>query len=310
MKIAEYSEKYDEALKSIDELSFLTVKYHQDVIKSSVCVALKGKKVMGAGFLKAGATFLRIEDDLPYYFIHAEYFADNTADPVDQIEASEMILEELKDCFNSIQDTYPHKRLILRLWSDSKKTAYLEFLIFHGFRPMRISPVLVRELDDECDSEELSEIIDTGTCEKLVIKDMDPNDDRFMEEYLITNGEAFEVPDSAQELKFITGGEDSHVFAVMSGNRVIASVTTWKISEKRAATENIFCAADHRRRGITAYLINYVCSFLYKKGYSEASLSVFGDNQPAEQLYLKLGYMLEGCMIECHYERDYKNIGF
>lgn len=303
IKIIDYNGKYDEEIKAIDEITFFTLKYHGDVIRDSICLAIDGRKLLGIGLLKAGATFLKVDElELPYYFIHAEYIADDSADVEKQVEASELLIGELKKRFLDIQKSKPGKRLILRLWCNAAKDAYLEFLIYHGFRPMRISPIMVRSLTAED-----AIPADEG---KYKVTEMNPYDDGFMKEYLITNGEAFEVADSAAELRFTMGGEDSHVFAVMEGSRVIAAVTTWKITDKRAATENIFCAADHRRKGVTSYLLSRVFAYLYEKGYEEASLTVFGDNQPAQQLYLKLGYELQGVMLECHYEDGYRNIGY
>lgn len=307
--LEKYSDKYEEQLKSIDMIAFNTVNYHADVLAASVRVAVDGERLIGVGYLKAGATFLKAdESDLPYYFIHAEYITDDESDPEEQIEASELLLEELKRQFDELCDKYADKRLILRLWCNSTRTAYQEFLMAHGFRVMRVMPILVRELVPEDEDADEKIILSDG--EALDIREMDPYDDAFMHAYMVTNREAFEVEDSANELRFVMGGEDSHVFAVMKGERVIASVTLWHITDERAATENIFCAEDYRKKGVTSALLQYVFGFLRKKGYEFASLTVFGDNLPAIGLYFKLGYELEGNMLELHYEKNYKNIGF
>ena len=89
------------------------------------------------------------ERELPYYFIHAEYIPDEGADVETQVEASELMLEDLKGKFADIQSRYNDKRLILRLWCNTEKTAYQEFLMAHGFRPMRVLPILVRKLTED-----------------------------------------------------------------------------------------------------------------------------------------------------------------
>lgn len=313
IKIIDYSDRYDEKLMKLDMMSFLNIKYHRDVILKSVCLAADGDEIIGVGMLKAGATFLKIdEEELRYYFIHADFLADEGADAEAQVIASGMLIEELKKRFDKIQDSHKGKRLILRVWTNAMKKDYLEFLMSYGFRPMRVTPIMARELTDE-DMEAYSEdepVIRLKGGEKLAIREMDPDDENFAKEYIKTNREAFEVEDSINELRFVMGGEDSHVFAVMKGERVIAALTTWTVSEGRAATENIFCAQDYRQKGVTSALIQYALGFLRSRGYEQASLTVFGDNQPATQLYLKLGYEVEGTLLECHYERDYKNIGF
>ena len=305
VKLTEYNEKYDTRLRKLDPVTYYTIKYHSDVITESVCAAIDGNKLIGVGFLKSGATFLKVDKlDLPCYFIHAEHIEDEKADPEKQIIASELILERLKTVFGDIQEKHTGKRLILRLWCDAKRIVYEEFLMMHGFRPMRIIPVLVRELtkEDERYYESSRKTITMNDGEELRIEEMNPNDDSFMEAYTVTNREAFEVEDSENELKFVMQGEDSHVFAVMKEKRVIAAVTLWRISGERAATENIFCAADYRRKGVTSQLLKYVFGFLKSRGYEQASLTVFGDNQPAAQLYFKLGYEVESNFLELHYE--------
>lgn len=314
IKIRNYSEEYDEQIKALSMVTFFTIKYHQDTIADSVCLAFDGEKLVGTGYLKAGATFLKIDaEDLRYYFIHAEFMADEEADAESQVVASGMLLEELIRRFDAVQDKYPGKRLILRLWCQAQQTDYLEFLMAYGFRLMRVTPILVRTLTDE-DADvftaKASNVISLKNGEKLEIRECDPYDEAFARAYTVTNREAFEVEDSLNELRFVMGGADSHVFAVMKGERVIAAVTTWLITDERAATENIFCAEDYRHMGVTSTLLGYVFGFLKDKGYEEGSLTVFGDNQPAMQLYLKLGYEVEGTLLECHYERDYKNIGY
>lgn len=309
IRICEYTPLYDEQLKAVDMMSFLNIKYHPDVLADTVCLAVEDDKLLGVGFLKAGATFLKVDtEELPYYYIHAEFKADENADAESQVIASRFMLEELKGSFTVIQDKYPGKRLILRLWCGAGKSAYLEFLMSLGFRPMRVIPVMVKELEDEEFTSDDSIILPNG--EELKIREMNPCDENFAAAYTVTNREAFEVEDSIGELKFMMGGEDTHVFAVMKGERVIAAVTTWVVSEGRAVTENIFCARDCRRMGITGRLLEYTFSFLKAKGYEEASLTVFGDNQPAAQLYFKSGYQLESCILECHYELNYKNAAY
>lgn len=309
MKTILYNEKYDKAIQNIDMILFFTIKYHNDVLKDTVTLAVDGRKVCGVGYLKAGATFLKVEkENLPYYFIHSEIFTDVSADPALQVGAMSLLLAELKRRFLEIQDKYSDKRLILRMWSPAENLDFLEFLMEHGFRQMRLTPIMVKSLtkkDIKKDDTDLS-FIEEG----LHIREMDPNNDEFLKAYMVTNREAFEVEDSGDEMKFMMGGADSHVWAVMKEDRVIAALSTWQISEKRAATENIFCAEDYRKKGVTSALIKYVFSQLRKSDYREASLTVFGDNQPAMQLYLKLGYVLNGELIECHFEKEYKNIGF
>lgn len=311
LEIIEYNEKFDDDIMKLDELMFLEIKYHADVLKETICIALYNNEFAGVGFLIAGATFLQIEkQELPYYHLHAEYKAVVGTDY--EVEASTEMLENLKLKFCRLQDTYFDKRLILRLWCGGSESAYMEFLLYHQFRAMKVTPILVKSLDDSGKKHELG--IDEFLFrldKEMKIQEIKPNEDpELMKSYMEANGSAFCVEDSENELRFRLGSPKSHVFAVMKGSQVIASVTTWEVSEKRAATENIFCIEKYRNRGVTTALLEYVFNYLHGNGYREASLTVFGDNQPALQLYFKLGYELLATLVEMHYETDYEPVMF
>lgn len=311
IKTVKYDSKYDEQIKAIDMVLYYTIMYHSDVFTDTVLLAVREEDdcLTGVGYLKAGATFLKVKtEELPYYFIHGEMFVPEDADAEALVISMDMLIDALKKEFEDIQAEYPGKRLILRTWSNADNKDYLEFLMVHGFRQMRVTPIMVKNLVDE-DFDNVAPQITVGD-EILEIKEMDPNDPAFLREYMVTNREAFEVEDSAAELLFMLDGGDSHLYAVMKGDKVIAAVSSWQIDDRRATTENIFCKEEYRHKGVTTALIKYVLGILKERDYEEASLTVFGDNQPAMQLYLKLGYELNGTLIECHYEREYRNIGY
>lgn len=309
LEIVDYSERFDGDIIRLDELIFLELKYHQDVIKDSVCIALQDGAFAGIGFLIAGATYRVIDErELRYYQISVEYKAVEGTEW--EIEASEAILEDLKLSFEDICNEYPEKRLILRLWSNGANNAYIEFLMMMEFRPMKVTPILEKRLD--CNQKQAGALMEQARADiraigsALTITEIFPNrDEHMMSEYLRSNGSAFEVEDSSAELCFRMEGPFTKVFAVMEGETVVASVTVWKITEEQAATENIFCIDGYRNRGITTALLQYAFAFLRQEGFSRASLTVFGDNQPAVQLYFKLGYELTGTLLEMHYEPDY-----
>lgn len=311
LEIIEYDIKYNSDIRKLDELMFLEIQYHADVLKNTICIALYDGEFTGAGFLIAGPTYLQLgKQDLPYYHLHAEYKA--VVGTECEVEASTEMLKHLKLDFCKLQDRYYDKRLILRLWCGGSESAYMEFLMYHEFRAMKVTPILVKSLDMGQMKRELqiSEFL-YRLDKKLEICEIKPQEDeKLMRAYMNANGSAFEVEDSENELRFRLASPKSHVFAVMRGNEVIASVTTWEVSKNRAATENIFCIEKYRNRGVTTALLEYVFDYLRENGYHEASLTVFGDNQPAVQLYFKLGYELLATLVEMHYETDYSPVMF
>lgn len=314
LEIVDYSDEYDEDIKKLDELMYLEIKYHGDVVEESICLALYDGVFAGIGFLIAGSTFRQIDNrELPYYHLHAEYKAVTDTDY--EVQVSQEILEDLKISFCDIRKRYPDKRLILRLWCGGSEAAYMEFLMYHGFRPMKVTPIMLKSLDGDiglkintCD--EAAEYL-RSIDESLVLREIKPqSDEKLMREYMRTNGGAFGVEDSEDELIFRLYSPDSHIFAVMQGDKVVASVTVWKVTRDRAATENIFCDENFRNRGITTAMLGYTFDYLRKSGFHEASLTVFGDNITAVRLYIGLGYEIMTTLIEMHYETDYVPVQF
>ncbi len=310
IELVDYSEIYDDDIMADNPIFLFEIKYHGDVLKDSICVALYDGKYAGVGFLQAGPTFLCIESrDLPYYHIHMEYKAVSGLDC--EIEVTELLLEDLKDSFSDLQANYPGKRLLLRTWNKADSVLSLEFLIAHEFRPMKVTPIMIHNLEDidydlpDSTSEYTYTLPPSKKSGEVIIKPIEFTDDMWSQ-YLEANGDAFVVADSKNELGFKLNDPNTVVFGAFHNGRLVGSVTTWQLSETRATTENIFCVKEYQGLGIASNMIKYVSDYLIKHGYTEASLTVFGENLPALSLYLGLGYEIQNELLEMQYEVGFK----
>ncbi|MDJ0746329.1 MAG: GNAT family N-acetyltransferase [Xenococcaceae cyanobacterium MO_167.B27] len=59
----------------------------------------------------------------------------------------------------------------------------------------------------------------------------------------------------------------------------------------------IFVASEHRRRGIGTSLINQAQAWAKDAGSCQIGIQVFADNQPALQLYRKMGFQTQSLLM-------------
>lgn len=72
---------------------------------------------------------------------------------------------------------------------------------------------------------------------------------------------------AAGELRFRLGDEHTKIFVARNGKEVVSSVTVWRISDVRAATENIFTIPEYRRKKIGWKVVEKSLSYLKEQGY-------------------------------------------
>ncbi len=300
IELTSYDSKYDEEIAALDGLMSLEIRYHADVLSESVCIALSDGKVAGVSYIIRHSTFLHIRKKLEAHYLHGVYKA--LPGHECEVEISDALVEDLKETYRRVASAHPGKPVRLRMWCGAEKTGYAQFLMSHGFKMSRIMPVMVRDLrafseEKKTDPSCISKLPAGYELREATL------DDAFSAQYLKVNGACFIVPDSLNELRFYTAG-GARIFAVLKDGALCAALTTWRISDTRAATENIFCKPSFRRKGLTSALIDHVSGILSDEGYSEASLSLFGENRPAFHLYEKLGYETQGFVLEAVYDTE------
>lgn len=275
-----YDSKFDSGIGKLDESHLNEILHHEDIVKESVTLALCDGELIGSGYL------LRT----PGNYVSLVFKTDlRTAAGID---AAEALLTELMRRFRLLKRNAPG--LVCRLWCGAEESAYQSFLSLFGFAPADTMYKMVCPLTAAGK--------ETALPDGYVIRTIDLHDPAVMREYMRVNGSAFGIPDSEKEMLFRTGYADGIVSAVMKDTELVAAVTTWPVSGKRAATENIFCADKYRRQGFTSALIRSVQDRLFREGYREAVLYVYDRDRAARKLYQKLGYTLERVETELQAE--------
>ncbi|HAG70392.1 MAG TPA: hypothetical protein DCL38_10550 [Lachnospiraceae bacterium] len=303
IKITAYDPKFDRELKELDPDIYLEVKHHRDVMKNDILAAVtekSGKAVLcGIGYLLASSSYRLIEvKKLTEYYIHAIFRAFGRA----EAEGSVLLLGSLIDRFKVHVKNNPSKELYLRLWCRSTDTAYLELLKETGFVHRNTMFVMKRDL------QKLSGLTPRVLFSKaarfnsgLLVKKTEPSEP-LLNEYIHVNEAAFNLPDSLDDLLFKLGYYNGCLYCAFLGDKLAASVTTWRITEAAYATENIFCDPVCQDQGITRALLGFVLHSLKREGKREAVLTVYEEDLPALSLYTGMGYIKTHTLLEMHYE--------
>lgn len=123
-----------------------------------------------------------------------------------------------------------------------------------------------------------------------------------LKNYIQADFEASALPESEADIKFKGGDPNFKCFVATCNSKVVGGISVWNITDKRAATENIFVIPQFRRNNIARELIATAFDELKKRGMEIATLSMSGTNLRAMKLYLSCGYSLYYNLIEVVYE--------
>ena len=298
-----YDPKFDRELELLDRDTFLELKYHGDVIQETVTAAadLTGntERLVGVGYLLAPSG-LRPEEDAPGpLFLHGIFRGFGE----DEAEASILLLDALKEHFLIRAHDHP-KKLCLRLWCRKTDTAYMELLQDMGFLPCDTMYVMKKELSGSkgmAPSLIFKKAAENGL--KLVIARPEP-DEGFLREYCIANEKAFKQPCSLNDLRFKLSYCLGSVYSAFLEDRLVSSVTTWRVNDAVCATENIFCLPEMQNLGITRALLGYVLNILKKAGMTQTALTVSKSETPAIRLYSSFGYEITHTLYEMRFSDD------
>ncbi len=304
IKIEPYDTKYDSQLELLDRDIYLELKYHGDVIKKYALAALYSDKhedrLAGVGYLLAPPGPSCGENCTDVFYLHAIFrgFGEYEA------EASILLLDSLKERFLAHACDHPETKFCLRLWCRDTDTAYMEFLTDMGFHPCDTMYIMKKKLSSP-KGMALSSIFKKASENglKLVITPSAP-DEEFLKEYNIVNEKAFSPPCSINDLCFKLSRCHGCVYSAFLDDRLVSCVTTWQISEKVCATENIFCLPEKQNLGITRALLGYVLHTLKKAGITHAVLTVCKDEIPAIRLYSSYGYKITNTLYEMRFSKD------
>ena len=266
----------------------LEIRYHGDVIKDNifVCCDENGNT----------AGILYFKYNFSWFGANSEF---NRIEPVICCEEDDiyvLLLEYAKEWITSQKELCKDKRACLSLWLDCTDTADVQLHLRHGFYENNICPCLRFDLDKE---PEQYPIPDGMSISRL------PFEPESVNAFIEATGEAnFGARDSINELWFMTGEGTYAVYVIKDGDRIVSSASTWRITDERAAIENIFVSPAYRRKGMGRAVIMYTLNEIRKNGYKYATLSMVGRNVAAGRLYQSLGFELMFNQVELAYPAD------
>ena len=302
LKLIRYAPQFDSALEAVDREMFIEIKYHKDVLRDSILLAQRssneGSEITGFGYLLASASFRLIQTELSEYYIHAIQKAVGE----EEAEASVMLLNGLMDLFEEQKKAFPGKHLIHRVWARETALAYLSLLKEFGFYRGNTMYICENRLAETEDRLTLPQIFSKAqkNLPGLTLQKVTP-DDAFFREYISVNAEAFHIPDSLDDLYFKLRYYDASIYGAFLKDRLIASVSSWRVNDSVYTTENIFCLPSCQNLGATRALLGFVLTRLKKENRDIAALSVYKDDLPAIRLYSSYGYTRRHTLLEMHF---------
>jgi len=284
-----------------------SLRYNPDVLFETALAAEKKGRLTGAGFLSASAQFLYLLRQRPEAFSSLQispFSADSSERRADmlcpvppsdfglfldfqgfgaeEIAASAALLDGLLERKEGIAALCPDANIHATVWCRESREAYADFLREFGFREHTALLTLRRSLFEE----EGSSLPDG-----LFFDEPDLRDPALMDRYIYGNGLGFGIPDSRGNMLYRMQVLQARALTVTDGTRILASVTVYPDGEGAAATEDIFCIPEYRRRGLTSALLKEAFRRLRGEGFREVHLNVYEDNAPALLLYESLGYV-------------------
>jgi len=303
------------AVRKINRSLAASLEHDPDVLRETALTVRERGKVTGAGYLAASAQFLWLMRQNPGAFSglslspsavgSPENSAESRADrlcaepPRDfglftqfqaagssEIEASALLLNALEEKAAEIASRLPSAFIHRTIWCRGSREAYLEFLNEFGFEEKASLLTLQKSLFPEAS---LREGEGMELPEGLFFDDPDLTDTAEMDRYIYGNGLGFGIPDSSGNMLYRMSVLGARALTLTDRKRVIASVTLYP-DGGGAATEDIFCIPEYRRRGLTTALLKEAFRRKRQEGFREVHLNVYEDNAPALSLYRSLGY--------------------
>ena len=288
MLLRKYSATDLDAIEKINSFCAISIKYHGDIKKENVlCVVDENKELIGVGYLK-------FSENLHTKGKHLIGFSTSIDEShQSDMKVNGMLMDGLINRFHEIKNIIPQKELCLRICCETDEIKDMQFYLDKGFGLNSVIPVLKYNLLQETKHFDIPD-------------DVQINEYSFTEEgiekYIHTDLIASGIPESEADIRFKTGDPNFKCFVASCNSEVIGAISVWNITDKRAATENIFVISSFRRKNIARELIATAFDELKGRGMEIATLSMSGTNMPAMKLYLSCGYSLYYNLIEMLYE--------
>lgn len=287
-----------EQIESMDFVLKMLYLYHGDLDKRNMFCAVSGDgEVLAVAHLMEHDTFHAVgHDEDPNFKRYLNYeiiFAENAED--EGIKAA--LIEVLIGRVREIKAGYQEKRIIMAQYLDTDDLEELSFCLARGFTICDTIVVYKFDLSREIPKYPLPK--------GILVKPTALNNSEAQEQYRHAELAAFDgVAWSLNHLGWMQGSPEIVNFCAFHGDQLIGNTSTWRITDERSATENVFVIPEWQKKGVARNIICTALNYLQQQGKTIATLGTHGDNKKAIRLYTQIGYELCGSRFTVGYEID------
>lgn len=283
--IRKFEEKDKEFLQERDAFVLIELQYHGDVIKNHIYTSVN----------QTGET-----TGILYFKYHFSWYGNDekhnrilpcicTKDDNCKQELERYAI----NWFRAQKELFEGKNAALAVWIESNETETLRSYMKLGYLESGVCPCLAYNL--------INHLPEAAIPENMHVEVLPMEADHVNRFIAVTKEANHGTPDSINELWFMTGEPSYKVFVLMDGDNIVSSASTWRMTDTRAAIENIVTASAYQHRGCAKAIVAYTLEQIKNNGYQTATLSMRGDNLRAHKLYHSLGFELFYNQIELLY---------
>lgn len=288
-KDAEKIEKFGFVLKML----YL---YHQDLEHLNMFFAVDGDdEVLAVAHLMPHDTFHAVgreqEQDFVYHLTYEITFAEGA----ESTQVKDALTQALIGRCREIKALNPHKRIAMSQYMDADSLEELGYYLARGFCIYDTIVVFKFDLSRELPNHPLPEGVQVVP---FPLQSRAAQEQYHQAELAAFNGVAW----SLNHLGWMEGSPEMKHFCAFYEDRLIGSTSTWRITEERSATENVFVVPEWQKQGIALNLLRAALNDLKNQGKMVATLGTYGTNCKAIRLYTRFGYELIGFRFNIGYE--------
>ncbi|OKP75867.1 hypothetical protein A3842_18975 [Paenibacillus sp. P3E] len=283
-------------IESLDFVLNMLFLYHGDLDKQNMFCAVNGAgEIVAVAHLMEHDTFhaVRQADDSNFvrYLTFDIIFADNREDERVKDALTTALIRRSRD----IKAQYPDKRIVMANYFDTDNLKELSYYLARGFTIFDTIVVFKYDLEQEIPRYPLPDGVQV---QPFVLDNSEALEKYHQAELASFDGVAW----SMNQLSWMQGAQEMVNFCAFHGSELIANTSTWRISEERSATENVFVIPEWQKQGIARNIICTALDYLKTQGKTIATLGTHGNNQKAIRLYTQIGYELYGFRLTVGYE--------
>lgn len=289
----------DEDAESIGKLDFvlqMRYLYHADLDKKNMfCAVNEEDEILAIAHLMPHDTFYAVGHDEEKDFIRYLTYEITFAENVEDEEIKDALIDALISRSREIKAQHQDKRIVMAQYVDTDNLKELSYYLARGFTIYDTIVVFKFDLSRDIPNFTLPEGV------RVLPFALDNNE--ALEKYHQAELASFDgVACSMNQLSWMQGAQEMMNFCAFSGDQLIGNTSTWRISEERSATENVFVIPEWRQKGIARNIICTALDHLRKQGKVIATLGTHGTNRKAIRLYTQIGYELYGFRLTIGYE--------